>query len=328
MFNFFIIAPLTNLVLLFYTVLGENLGLAIILFTICLRIVLLPLTMRQIRTQRKMAELQPRLQKLQSERKDASQMSAEEMALMRQTAGSCLGGCLPLLIQIPILIGLNTVISKIASATTGDVFNNLLYTDWLKHDAAYRFHTTFLGFDLAGIPKDIGINPHFIPYAILIVLLIVTQFYSSKLMMAMQKKPAAEPVKKKANEKKAKVNAKEAEKAQMQEDMQKMMQMQTTYFIPIAIGLASWSFTAALSIYWLTQNTFAIVQTIVQNKMMDAEKANQGGLSKRQREKGKEVEEKETVREVEYEDAPQPENDSSKTNRPKKNKSKKKNKKR
>lgn len=266
MFDLLIVGPLTNLVILFYQLFGENLGLAIIFFTITLRVVLLPLTIRQIRQQKKMATLQPRLQELQAGRKDASQMSAEEVALMKQTAGSCLGGCLPLLIQIPILIGLNAVIKNISSNPTGDVFNHLLYFDFLKHDAAYHFQTMFLGFDLAGIPSKIGLTQAIIPYAILILLLVATQFIQGKMMMFMQKK-VVKTSKPKPNEKKgAVVSTKETDKVKMQEDMQKMMQMQTTYLIPVMIGVASYSFSAALGLYWLTQNVFAIGQMYVQNK--------------------------------------------------------------
>jgi len=275
-FNFLITNPLTNLVLLFYHVLGENLGFAIILFTIFLRFVLLPLTIKQIKQQRKMAELQPRLQELQANRKDAKQMSAEEVALMRQTAGSCLGGCLPILVQIPIFFGLNSIITKIASGVNGDVFNHVLYFDFLKHDAVYRFNTDFFGFDLARIPSKIGLNTAIIPYVILIILLIVTQYIQSVMMMSYQKKQAdkRKTVKKPSNARK--LSTKEKEKVEMQEEMQKMMQMQTKYMLPLVIGAASYSFSAALGVYWLTQNIFAIVQTKVQNKMMDDEKNTSG----------------------------------------------------
>jgi YidC/Oxa1 family membrane protein insertase len=296
-FDFLIVAPLTNLVLGFYQLLGENLGLAIILFTIFLRIVLLPLTIKQIRQQKKMAELQPRLQELQANRKDPNQMTPEEVALMRQTAGSCLGGCLPLLIQIPILIGLNIVIGRIATAETGDVFNNLVYFDALKYEAEYRFHTMFLGFDLAGVPSKIGFTSAFIPYGIIMVLLVITQYFQSKLMNFMQKKKPVAPKKTKANEKKAQINPKEAEKVAMQEEMQKMMQMQTTYLIPVMIGMASYSFSAALSLYWLVQNVFAIGQMVVQNKVLDAKK------EEKKFKKEVEQEEKEVVREAEFVDA-------------------------
>lgn len=272
MFDFLVVHPLTNFLLGFYLLFGSNLGLAIIFFTIFLRIVLLPLTIRQIQQQKKMQELQPRIQALQG-KKDASQMSPEELALMKQTAGSFLGGCLPILIQIPILIGLNIVIGQIASVNNdsskgGDFFNNNLYFDFLKHSHDYVFNTHLFGFDLAKIPQHIGFSIDIWPYAILIVLLVVTQFVQSKIMNSVQAKRADKQKKKnKPNEKK--LTKEEKEKAEMQEAMNKWMQMQTTYFLPIMIGIGAYSFTAALGIYWLTQNLFAIAQTTVQYRHAD-----------------------------------------------------------
>lgn len=273
MFDTIVVYPLTNLVLGFYVLLGSNLGLAIILFTIFLRIVLLPLTIKQIQQQRKMQELQPKIQSLQSNKKQASQMSPEEMALMRQSAGSCLGGCLPVVIQIPILIGLNMVIGQIATVNTdsakgGDFFNPHLYFDFLKHSADYLFHTTFLGFDLSGVPANVPKSlPEFLPYALLIILLVVTQFISAKMMNSMQKKSQEKLKKAKPNQKK--LTKEEKEKQETQEAMNKWMQMQMVYLLPLMIGFGAYSFSAALGLYWLTQNIFAIIQTGVQNRHAD-----------------------------------------------------------
>lgn len=272
MFDFLVVNPLTNLIILFYQIFGQNLGLAIIFFTIFLRILMLPLTIRQIRLQRKMAELQPKLQELQAKRKDPKQVTAEEMALMKQTASSCLGGCIPFLIQIPILIGLSMVITRISGAASNADFNNILLP-FLDQNGTEKFHTGFLGFDIAKRPSEVGMSNflNFLPYGILIVLLVITQFIQSKLMYFFQKKRS------KVNEKKQKKNKpnqkkladKDLEKQQMQEEMQKMMQMQTTYFLPFIVGVGAFSFPAALGVYWFTSNLFAILQTLTQYRMMD-----------------------------------------------------------
>lgn len=273
MFDIIVVYPLTNFVLGFYLLFGSNLGLAIIFFTIFLRTVLLPLTIKQIQQQKKMAELQPKIQELQSKRKESTQMSPEEMALMKQTATSCIGGCAPIVIQIPVLIGLNMVIGQIASVNSdsskgGDFFNNHLYFEFLKHAHDYVFNTNFLGFDLSKIPQHIGLSWDIWPYAILIVLLVITQFIQSKIMNSvMQKRTDLQKKKTKANAKK--LTKEEKEKEEMQEAMNKWMQMQTTYFLPLMIGIGAYSFTAALGIYWLTQNLFAIGQTFIQYRHAD-----------------------------------------------------------
>jgi YidC/Oxa1 family membrane protein insertase len=292
-FHTLITNPLTNLLIGFYQLFGQNLGLAIIFFTILLRFVLLPLTKKQIRQQRKMAEIQPKLQELQSQRKDSKQISAEELALMKQSASSCLGGCVPVLIQLPILISLNTIITKIATAGSGDIFNNVLYFDSLKHTAEQKFNTNFLGIDLAQIPSHVGFSTKLIPFAIIILLLVGTQFILSKMMMAYQNRKKADTDKKrKANERK--LTKEELEKQETQERMQQMTQMQMKYVFPLLIGFASYSFTAALGIYWLTQNVFAIIQTDLQNKQLDKEFGIAPVEKKTKQKKGERI--------VEYED--------------------------
>ena len=269
MFDSIVVNPLTNLLLAFYELVGNNLGWSIILFTIFLRFVLLPLTIKQIQLQKKMQDLQPRLQELQAQKKDASKMNPEEMALMKQTAGSFLGGCLPILIQIPILIGLNIVIGNIAGVNSdpnrgGDYFNNILYFDFLKHSSDYVFNTIFAGFDLARIPSQIGVNQDLIPYGILIALLVITQFGQSYLMTKQQAKQ------KKLNKPNAKkLTKEEEEKLKMQEDMQKMTQLQMNYLMPLVVGFGAFSFNAALGLYWTVQNIIAIIQTVIQYRIAD-----------------------------------------------------------
>ncbi len=270
-FDLIVVNPLTNLLLAFYILLGNNLGWAIIVFTIVLRFALLPLTIKQIQQQKKMTELQPKMQAIQG--KDPSKLTPEETALMRQTAGSFIGGCLPLLIQLPILIGLNFVIGNISLFNTDQskanhILNNVIYFDWLKNALGDRLTTTFFGFDLASIPSQISHDIWtFWPYAFLIVLLVVTQFWQSKIMTAGQNK-AIEKAKKNVPNKK-KLTKEEKEKLEMQEAMTKWTQMQTIYVIPFMIGFGAYSFTAGLGMYWLVQNLFAIVQTIIQYRHSD-----------------------------------------------------------
>lgn len=88
---------------LFFAVTG-NYGLAIILLTVAVRLVLLPLTFSQVRSMRKMQALQPELQRLQRKyRDDPQRLNEETLKLWRQHGVSPLSGCLPVLLQLPIL---------------------------------------------------------------------------------------------------------------------------------------------------------------------------------------------------------------------------------
>jgi len=84
-----------------------NYGLAIILLTLLVRVVTAPLTSKQMRSMKRMGELQPKVKELQEKYKDDRQRQSQEMMkLYRETGVNPLGGCLPLLLQFPVFIGL------------------------------------------------------------------------------------------------------------------------------------------------------------------------------------------------------------------------------
>lgn len=98
-------------------------GLAIILFTLIVRIILLPLNMKQTRSQVRMQEVQPELKKIQEKYKgDPQKLQQEQMKLYKEKGVNPMGGCLPLIVQLPILWALFYVFRNIhpADPTTGE----------------------------------------------------------------------------------------------------------------------------------------------------------------------------------------------------------------
>ena len=84
-----------------------NYGVAIILLTIIIKMALYPLTVKQIKSMKAMQELQPKMKKLQEQYKDNPQLLQQEMARLYENAGvNPLAGCLPLLVQMPILMAI------------------------------------------------------------------------------------------------------------------------------------------------------------------------------------------------------------------------------
>lgn len=89
----------------------HNYGVAIILFTIFIKILLLPLTIRQTKSTKAMQDIQPRIQEIQAKYKDKPEKQQQEiMNLYKEAKVNPLAGCLPLVIQMPILIGLYNVL--------------------------------------------------------------------------------------------------------------------------------------------------------------------------------------------------------------------------
>lgn len=104
--NELIVNPLTQGLIVLYHALG-NFGLAIIVFTVAIRIVMLPLTIQQLRSSREMQKLQPLLSELQRKHaRDRALLAQEQMRLYREHGINPAAGCLPMLLQMPIWFGL------------------------------------------------------------------------------------------------------------------------------------------------------------------------------------------------------------------------------
>ena len=101
----FLAYPLLAAIRWFYSILG-NYGLAIILLTLCIKTLFLPLTSASLKSMRAMQDLQPEIKALRERVKDPAQLNQEMMALYKKRGVNPLGGCLPMLIQIPVFFGL------------------------------------------------------------------------------------------------------------------------------------------------------------------------------------------------------------------------------
>ncbi|HHN93389.1 MAG TPA: YidC/Oxa1 family membrane protein insertase, partial [Anaerolineae bacterium] len=147
---------MANLILLLYVVLGHSTIAAIAALTILLNLLVFPLTMKQQQSSRRMQELQPQLEKLQKKYANQKDKLAEEQMKLYKEAGiNPLGGCLPLLVQMPIWFGLIIAIRYVIPSTPLDLFNfsHHIYK-WLPGIAGIvPLQSTFLGMDL-GLPPN------------------------------------------------------------------------------------------------------------------------------------------------------------------------------
>jgi len=149
-----IIQPATELLKFLYGLLGSY-GLAIIVFTLIIRVVLTPLMMQQVRSQKAMSALQPHLQEIQKKyAKEREKLSQETMRLYKEAGVNPLGGCLPLLIQMPILGGLYYALMNLASTP--------------------EFRAPFLWLPNLAEPEGL-------PY-ILIIIMVASQFLYQRIM--------------------------------------------------------------------------------------------------------------------------------------------------
>ena len=132
MFEFFITRPLGWIIEQIYNLVA-NYGLAIIIFTVIVKLILLPLNIKSQKAMRKQQKIQPILQDLQKKyANDQEKLQKEMMKLYKENNVSMTGGCLPMLIQMPILIGLYQVIQKPLSYLMG--------VDWMAEDVINKVY--------------------------------------------------------------------------------------------------------------------------------------------------------------------------------------------
>lgn len=146
LFDTFLIDPLTNLFVLF-TALTGNAGLAVILLTIFIRIITLPLNLKQMKTTRTMAALAPRLQEVQKRYSDPRRRSAEQMRLYKEFGVSPLGCLSSTIIQMPILFALYRTFSTAIGESPEAVIqlsNRLYDIDFVRSSLPLPAHFLWL----------------------------------------------------------------------------------------------------------------------------------------------------------------------------------------
>src|SRR5215203_5894227 len=115
-----IVSVLGAVLLYFHQTLGAPWWLSIVLLTVIVRSLLFPLTVKQVRSMRAMQDLKPHMDRVRAQFKDNPQRQREEMAKVYQEQGvNPLGGCLPILVQMPIFIGIFYVIRQFGGYSLG-----------------------------------------------------------------------------------------------------------------------------------------------------------------------------------------------------------------
>jgi len=165
-------------VLAFFYALVPNLGVAIILLTVTVMLVLFPLTAKSARSMLAMQRLQPEIKKLQAKYKgDRQKLNEEMMKLYQEHKVNPLGGCLPLLVQLPVFFALFHVLRNVASTTP---VGSALHTAVVAAEKAGH-GLEFLGMDLSVKATDSHADIwSALPYYILVGLVVFTGYLQSK----------------------------------------------------------------------------------------------------------------------------------------------------
>ncbi len=215
---------------------NHELGFAIIIVTIIIRLILLVPQHHMLENTKKINEINPKLQALRKEYKDnQAELGAKMMELYKKEKINPAGSCLPLLIQMPILIGLYWVISGIS-----DTSNFYHLYSFFQDFNPLAINTEFFGINLSHIGGTIGI--------VAAIVLGATQWFQAYLSFQYNPvKPAKKPVK---DEETPQIAALDPE------IMKKMM----LYFLPGMLAITSFFFPYGVSLYWFIGTLFVIAQ--------------------------------------------------------------------
>ncbi|HEU5011297.1 MAG TPA: YidC/Oxa1 family membrane protein insertase [Roseiflexaceae bacterium] len=226
---------LENVLLTFYSWTGSA-GLAIILFTIIARLIILPLTLKSLQSNRKMQELQPQIKELQRKYgKEPQRLSEETMKLYKEYKVNPAGGCLPMILQFPIFIGVYQAVINLTPSGIGarlaEPILGVLAANGLSHASALS--QTLTQNQLAGgflWLRDLG-TPD--PYYVLPVLSVVCQLIVQ--LMAMPR---------------------------VQDPQQKAMS-QSMLVLPLVFGYIGFVWPSGAVLYWVVGSFFSMIQQYI-----------------------------------------------------------------
>lgn len=233
MWDALIINPMVNTLLWIYDILWNNFGLAIIVFTLLVRLITLPLTFSQMKSTQKMQELQKskRWQEIQKKYKgEREKLAQEQMKIYKEMGINPFGSCLPTLIQFPIIIGLYQAVIRALAVTPTQMLelSNHIYP-FVNAAGLIPLNNRFLWMDLAQ-PERLYVFGVGIP--VLAIFVVITTYVQSKLMT-----PPAQPG-----------------------DQGAQMAQAMNLYMPFLMGWLAYSFSSGLALYFVASNLFSIIQ--------------------------------------------------------------------
>ena len=246
----------------FYNLFG-NYGLALIGFTFVVNIVLLPLTWKQQKSTTKMQAIQPELTKIQEKYKnDKEKLNTEMMKLYQDNNINPMSGCLPLLIQLPIIFILYRIVYSPITHMLGYSAEQLAKLQ-AEHpeitgamaEVALAAKSGLIDFDFFGLDLSLVPSISTINWLWLIPIFAGVTTYGLTWLSMRQ----AEAKKTEEQKKKEKDNP----TASQMQTMNKIMPLITVWF--------AFTFSASIGLYWIMNNIFKMIQQLVVNQMLKKE---------------------------------------------------------
>jgi YidC/Oxa1 family membrane protein insertase len=245
MWDSVIIQPFINFLLWIYSLVG-NLAVAIIIFTTITRLILYPLTAKQIKSSQAMQDLQknPKYLDLQKKYKDDKErLAQEQMNLYKELGVSPFASCLPTLIQFPIIIGLYQALIQTVASAPMDLLNLIrhLYPGFLKVSTLLPLNTSFLWMDMGQVER-LYIPGLTFGIPVLAIIVVITTYISTKIIT-----PPPQPG--------------------GGNDQSAMMTNMMNIYMPLLMGWLAWTLSSGLALYFVVTNLIQILQYAITGKV-------------------------------------------------------------
>jgi YidC/Oxa1 family membrane protein insertase len=242
MWDLLIVNPMTNLLLWIYDLIGHNFGVAIILFTILIRVITWPLNAQQMKGAQAMQEFQndKEWQGLQKKyAKDREKLAQEQMRLYRERGINPFASCLPTLIQFPIIIGLyQSILRAMATTPLGLLQLGRSIYPFLSVENIIPLNSRFLWMDL-GRPEFVQVFGFAVPTLAIVVA--VSTYVQTKMTMP-------------------------APSASTANDQAAAMSSSMAITMPLMLGWFTYISSAGLGIYFLVSNLIGVLQYAMMGK--------------------------------------------------------------
>jgi len=229
-FNTILYQPLLNLLVFFYNIIpGHDLGMAIITLTVILKLILLPLSRQSLKSQKALQSLQPKMEEIKKKYPDQKEKQAKmTMELYKENKINPFSSCLPLLIQLPILIAVYQVFNTGLTSTNLPVYS-FIYNPGQLNSFAFGF---------LNLAK---------PNILLALVTAVSQYFQTKMLTA------------------TKINSSVAKTpGAKDENMMTMMNKQMQFMMPIMTVFIGISLPSGLMLYWFVN----LLLTLLEQKMI------------------------------------------------------------
>ena len=273
----------------------QNYGLAMILFSVLLQLILLPLSIKQQKSMKKSAKIQGEMKKLQVKYKNNPELLNQEvMGLYKKEKVSPFSGCLSSIIQLILFLSVFYLVSRpltymlkvdpnviqkyeqeiTESGESSSYPEMKVIEEKAFEDENVYINMDFLGLDLSKVPMQ---NLSDIRVLIIPILYVITTFVNIKIMTNLNKSKEQRQKEKEEKERRKQKNAltdgSKKEEEGMDEQLQSMQQMTNSmnYMMPIMSIAIAVIAPLGLSLYWLVKNILQFCERLVLNKVMKKE---------------------------------------------------------